>query len=96
MDNGTISDSTANEAGEAEVSNNDWLCPVSVRLKHTFHTNSEDGEKMNEVPGASRMHRGGCSGPSILNVAWNCYEPFLTFPNSENTFLTINKDIQKL
>lgn len=46
FDNGVISGSTASEAGEAEISNHDWLVvSSSVGLKHTFYANSEDGEK---------------------------------------------------
>lgn len=46
FDNGIISGSTAAEAGEAEISNSDWLAvSSSVGLKHTFYANSEDGEK---------------------------------------------------
>lgn len=59
---GVISGSTAAEAREAERPNNELLCPDSVRLKHTFHTNSEDGDKRIQVIGAARLHPGSCSG----------------------------------
>lgn len=59
---GVIFGSIAAEAGEAETPNNELLCPVSVRLKHTFHANSEDGDKRIQVTGAARLHPGSCSG----------------------------------
>lgn len=66
---GVIFGSFAAEGGEAETSNNELLCPLSVQLRHTFHANSEDGDKRIQVTGAARLHPGSCSGLSILNVA---------------------------